>query len=214
MTQSLISYLQKKPFVAILRGVQSNEIISIARVLVDSGFSIIEVPLNSPDPLASITNLSNEFCEKILIGAGTVLQKTDVLDIKNAGAKLAVAPNANPEVITAAKDGGLITIPGIATPTEAFTAIGLGADALKLFPAESAPPEVLKAFKAVLPKPFPVLPVGGITPEKIEPYIIAGASGFGLGSALYKPGSSAKEVHEKAEKFNHALKDVSYASSY
>ena len=106
MTQSLISYLQKKPLVAILRGVQSNEIISIARVLVDSGFSIIEVPLNSPDPLASITNLSNEFGEKILIGAGTVLQKTDVLDIKNAGAKLAVAPNANPEVITAAKDGG------------------------------------------------------------------------------------------------------------
>ena len=200
MTESLISYLQKKPFVAILRGVQSNEIISIARVLVDSGFSIIEVPLNSPDPLTSITNLSNEFGEKILIGAGTVLQKTDVLDIKNAGAKLAVAPNANPEVITAAKDGGLITIPGIATPTEAFTAIGLGADALKLFPAESAPPEVLKAFKAVLPKPFPVLPVGGITPEKIGPYIQAGASGFGLGSALYKPGSSAKEVHEKAEK--------------
>ena len=148
-----------------------------------------------------------------MIGAGTVLQKTDVLDIKNAGAKLAVAPNANPEVITAAKDGGLITIPGIATPTEAFTAISLGADALKLFPAESAPPEVLKAFKAVLPKPFPVLPVGGITPEKIEPYIQAGASGFGLGSALYKPGSSAKEVHEKAEKFNHALKEVSFASS-
>ena len=95
-----------------------------------------------------------------------------------------------------------MTIPGIATPTEAFTAIGLGADALKLFPAESAPPEVLKAFKAVLPKPFPVLPVGGITPEKIGPYIQAGASGFGLGSALYKPGSSAKEVHENAEKFN------------
>ena len=213
MTQSLISYLQKKPLVAILRGVQSNEIISIAKVLVDTGFSIIEVPLNSPDPLASITNLSNEFGEKILIGAGTVLQKNDVLDIRNAGAKLAVAPNANPEVITAAKDGGLITIPGIATPTEAFTAIGLGADALKLFPAESAPPEVLKAFTAVLPKAFPVLPVGGITPEKIRPYIQAGASGFGLGSALYKPGSSAKEVHEKAEKFNHALREVSFASS-
>ena len=105
-----------------------------------------------------------------------------------------------------AKDGGLITIPGIATPKEAFAAISLGADALKLFPAESAPPEVLKAIKAVLPKPFPVLPVGDITPEKIKTYIQAGASEFGLGSALYKPRSSTKDVHEKAEKFNHALK--------
>lgn len=156
MTQSLISFLQKKPLVAILRGVQANEIISIARVLVDSGFSIIEVPLNSPDPLVSITNLSSEFGEKILIGTGTVPQKKiDVLDIKNAGAKLAVAPNANPEVITATKDGGLITIPDIATPTEAFAAISLGADALKLFPAESAPPEVLKPLKPYYPNLFP-----------------------------------------------------------
>ena len=206
--RSLSSYLKQKPLVAILRGIQPKEVIDIANVLVDSGFSIIEVPLNSPDPLKSISLLADKFEDKILIGAGTVIHKTDVKDVKSAGAQLVVTPHANSEVIANAKDLELICIPGFATPTEAFSMINLGADALKLFPAESAPPEVLKSINAVLPKSIPILPVGGITPEKMRSYIIAGASGFGLGSALYKAGTSAKDVLEKAKKFNVAIEQL------
>ena len=206
--RSLSSYLKQKPLVAILRGIQPKEVIDIANVLVDSGFSIIEVPLNSPDPLKSISLLADKFEDKILIGAGTVLHKTDVKDVKSAGARLVVTPHANSEVIASAKDLELICIPGFATPTEAFSMINLGADALKLFPAESALPEVLKSINAVLPKSIPILPVGGITPEKMRSYIIAGASGFWLGSALYKAGASAKDALEKAKKFNTAIEQL------
>ena len=206
--RSLSSYLKQKPLVAILRGIQPKEVIDIANVLVDSGFSIIEVPLNSPAPLKSITLLANKFDEKILIGAGTVLQKADVKDVKSAGARLMVTPHANSDVIASAKDLELICIPGFATPTEAFSMINLGVDALKLFPAESARPEVLKSINAVLPRSIPILPVGGITPDKMRSYIIAGASGFGLGSALYKAGTSAKDVFEKAKKFNVAIEQL------
>lgn len=206
--RSLSSYLKQKPLVAILRGIQPREVIDIADVLVDSGFSIIEVPLNSPDPLKSITLLADKFEEKILIGAGTVLQKSDVKDAKSAGARLVVTPHANSDVIASAKDLELICIPGFATPTEAFSMINLGADALKLFPAEGALPKVLKSINAVLPRSIPILPVGSITPEKMRPYIIAGASGFGLGSALYKAGASIKDVLEKVKKFNTEIEQL------
>lgn len=193
------------PLVAIIRGVQPDEAVGIGAALVESGFGIIEVPLNSPDPLVSIERLAKVFGDRAMIGAGTVLDPADVPRIASAGGRLIVAPNCNPAVIQATLAAGLVAAPGFFTPSEAFTAIEAGAHALKLFPAEAASPAVVKAQRAVLPAHVPLLVVGGVTPESIAAWLAAGADGFGLGGALYRPGMFPAEVAARAESFVTAL---------
>lgn len=202
---ALAPWLNACPLVAILRGVEPHEVVAIAVALVDAGFKIIEVPLNSPEPLESIRLLSEKFGDNALIGAGTVIDPALVQGIAEAGGRLIVMPHSGGDVVRAAKSRGMIAVPGFATPTEAFAMIEAGADGLKLFPAEASGPPVLKAMRAVLPKSMPVLPVGGISPDKMSGYFDAGANGFGLGSALYKPGMSAGEVAGNAQRFIAAL---------
>lgn len=189
------------PLVAILRGVKPEEAVGIGEALVAEGFRLIEVPLNSPQPFASIQRLATALAGKAVIGAGTVLKPGDVDAVADAGGSLIVMPHTDVEVIRRAKELKLTAVPGFATPSEAFAALNAGADALKLFPAEANPPQVLKAMKAVLPKSVAVLPVGGIAPDSMKAYVEAGAGGFGLGSALYKPGASAAEVAARAKAF-------------
>ncbi len=189
------------PLVAILRGVKPEEAVGIGEALVAEGFRLIEVPLNSPQPFASIQRLATALAGKAVVGAGTVLKPGDVDAVADAGGSLIVMPHTDVEVIRRAKELKLTAVPGFATPSEAFAALKAGADALKLFPAEANPPQVLKAMKAVLPKSVAVLPVGGIAPDSMKAYVEAGAGGFGLGSALYKPGASAAEVAAKAKAF-------------
>jgi 2-dehydro-3-deoxyphosphogalactonate aldolase len=196
------------PLVAILRGVRPDEAEAIAAPIVEAGFGAIEVPLNSPEPLASIAILVRRFGERILVGAGTVLEPYEVDDVAEAGARLVVAPNADRAVIERAAKLKLVALPGVATMTEAFAALKAGASGLKLFPGEAIPPEVVRAWRSVLPKGTPLLPVGGITPERIAPYRRAGADGFGIGSALYKPGASVDEVARAAEAFVKAWREA------
>ena len=203
---NFLSFLKESPLIAILRGITPAEVIEISETLVEKNFKIIEIPLNSPDPIESIEMLVSHFKDEVIIGAGTVTDLTSIKLIAEAGARLSVMPNGSVRIVKAAKASGLITIPGVFTPTEAFAMIESGADALKLFPAEGAPPMVLKAMKAVLPTAIPILPVGGITPDKMAEYQKAGANGFGLGSALYKPGMTVDEVAENADAFNEGLK--------
>lgn len=197
----LQTYLDRLPLIAILRGVKPDEILPIGRALADAGFAIIEVPLNSPSAIESIGLLAREFGDKVLIGAGTVTTPALVSDVAAAGGRIIVMPHADVAVIRAAKAAGLVCTPGIATPTEGFAALAAGADALKLFPAEMLPPPVLKAMKSVFPKDTRFVPVGGITPDTMAPYHAAGAAGFGLGSALYKPGMDAADVGANARAF-------------
>jgi 2-dehydro-3-deoxyphosphogalactonate aldolase len=202
----LTPWLQACPLVAILRGVEPDDVLDIGEALIGAGFKIIEVPLNSPEPLESIRLLSDKFGGDALIGAGTVLDPASIQGIAEAGGRLIVLPHAGGDVVRAARSRGLAAVPGFATPTEAFAMLDAGANALKLFPAEASGPPVLKAMRAVLPKDVPVLPVGGISPDKMAGYFAAGANGFGLGSALYKPGMSAQEVGMNARRFIEALK--------
>ena len=206
MLENFLSYLKEYPLIAILWGITPAEVIEISEVLVNKNFKIIEIPLNSPDPIKSIEMLVSHFKDEVIIGAGTVMDLGSIKMIAEAGARLSVMPNGNVRIVKAAKARGLITIPGVYTPTEAFAMIESGADALKLFPAEGAPPMVLKAMKAVLPTAVPILPVGSITPDKMAEYQKAGANGFGLGSALYKPGMTVDEVAQNADAFNEGLK--------
>jgi 2-dehydro-3-deoxyphosphogalactonate aldolase len=193
--------LSEQPVVAILRGITPAETEAVAAVLVEQGFCLIEVPLNSPDPLTSIRLLAEKFGDQALVGAGTVLTPADVLAVQEAGGRMIVSPNTNPDVIRTTVENGLLSLPGFATPSEAFAAADACAHGLKLFPAEGCAPHVLKAMKAVLPPDIPVLAVGGISDQNMADYWQAGAQGFGIGSALYKPGRSAAEVKEAAIAF-------------
>jgi len=193
------------PLVAILRGVKPDEVEAIGDELVAAGFTLIEVPMNSPEPLDSIARLAKRFTGRAVIGAGTVLRVEQVQQVIDAGGTMIISPNANLDVIRASAAAGLVSLPGIATPTEAFGALEAGATALKLFPAEAASPVVLKAMRAVLPKEARVLPVGGIAPDNMGPWTDAGAAGFGLGSALYKVGLTAEQVGANARAFVAAL---------
>jgi 2-dehydro-3-deoxyphosphogalactonate aldolase len=208
---SLQDALSRCPLVAILRGVKPAEAVDVGAALIDAGFVIIEVPLNSPEPLESIARLVQAFGAKVLVGAGTVTSADEVAKVGAAGGRLIVMPHADARVVGAAKAGGLFALPGFATPSEAFAMIAAGADGLKLFPAEASPPRVLKAMRAVLPKSMPVLPVGSITPDKMADYWAAGANGFGLGSALYKPGATAAQVAGAAAQFVAALAKIKTA---
>ena len=195
----------KCPLIAILRGVKPDEVEAIGEALVEAGFTILEVPMNSPDPLDSVARLATRFAGRAIVGAGTVLTVPHVQAVIDAGGTMVISPNANPRVIAASAAAGVVSLPGIATPSEAFAALDAGATALKLFPAEAASPGVLKAMLAVLPKGIRLLPVGGIAPDTMAPWLNAGAAGFGLGSALYKPGMTAEEVGSNARAFARAL---------
>jgi 2-dehydro-3-deoxyphosphogalactonate aldolase len=186
---------------AILRGLRPQNAHAVGEALVAAGFRIIEVPLNSPEPLKSIEVLARQFPAEVLVGAGTVMSPTDVAAVRDAGGRLIVMPHSDAEVIRKAKELDLLCTPGVATPTEAFAALRHGADGLKMFPAENLPPAVTKAWRAVLAPDTRLIPVGGITPETMKPYIEAGADGFGLGSALFAPDRTVDDVGRRARHF-------------
>lgn len=198
--QKFATHFQNLPLVAILRGLTPDEAPAIGEALTQSGFGLIEVPLNSPQALDSIAHLSGAFAQA-LVGAGTVLTPQQVRVVHAVGGQLIVSPNFDADVVREAVRLGMVCLPGIATPTEAFAALQAGAHGLKLFPAESASPAVLKAMLAVLPAGTLMVPVGGISPLNMGPWLAAGALGFGLGSALYKPGKSAAAVRQDAAAF-------------
>ena len=208
MTESLSTYIASLPLVAVLRGITPEEIAPIGDVLVEAGFRVLEVPLNSPRPFESISALAKRFGHRCLTGAGTVRDPADVARILDAGGKLVVMPHADLAVVREAKRAGALVLPGVATPTEAFSALDAGADGLKMFPAEGLPPAVLKAWRAVLPKSALVFPVGGIRPESMAAYWEAGASGFGTGSNLYRPGASAGDVRAVAASYAAAFRQL------
>jgi 2-dehydro-3-deoxyphosphogalactonate aldolase len=197
----LTGWLARCPLIAILRGVKPDEVPAVGEALERQGIAIVEVPLNSPQPMESITRLAREFGERLLIGAGTVMTSAQVAEIARAGGRLVVTPHASAVVMRAAKETGLLAVPGFFSPTEAFAMLAEGADALKLFPAEAASPVVLRAMRAVLPAGTSVLPVGGIDASNVAVWRAAGAAGFGIGSAINRVGDSPATVGAKA----HAL---------
>jgi 2-dehydro-3-deoxyphosphogalactonate aldolase len=199
-------YLDECPLIAIIRGVTPDDAAATAKAILEAGIRIIEVPLNSPDPLRSIGILAERFGDVALIGAGTVLTVEQVAEVQAAGGSLIVSPNVNPQVIAATAEAGMVSCPGYFTPSEGFAAIAAGATGLKLFPAEGATPSVLKGQLAVLPKDVPVLAVGGISPTNMRPWLDAGAKGFGLGSGLYKPGQPAERTADNARAYVEGVK--------
>ena len=206
-SQALAQAMAQLPLIAILRGLTPAEAPAVGQALLDSGFALIEVPLNSPDPLHSIAALTQQQ-PQALIGAGTVLNAQQVKDVHAAGGRLIVSPNFNPAVVAQALALGMVALPGVATPSEAFAALDAGAHGLKLFPAEMISPATVKALRAVLPKEVGLMPVGGITPDNMAPYLAAGANGFGLGSALFAPGRSAAQVAAQATAFVQAFRQA------
>ena len=195
---TIADFLSPLPLVAVLRGISPPEVPDVADALAGAGFRVLEVTLNSPDPFDSIRALTARCGATCLVGAGTVIDPSDVARVRDAGGRLIVMPHADVAVIREAKRQGLVCVPGVATPTEAFAALAAGADGLKMFPAEALPPAALRAWRAVLPKPTLVFAVGGMRPDNLLPYWEAGADGFGTGSNLYKPGAKAAAVHDAA----------------
>lgn len=208
MTITLSDALAQLPLVAILRGIRPDEIEAAADVLVEAGFRLIEVPLNSPEPLSSIEKLARRVGDVAIVGAGTVLTTGQVGQVHDAGGAMIVSPNTDIAVITETARRGLVSLPGYFTPSEAFAALAAGASGLKLFPAEAATPAVVKAQRAVLPRDVPLLAVGGISPTNMEPWRKAGADGFGLGSALYSAGASTQQIAENARAFAKSWADL------
>jgi 2-dehydro-3-deoxyphosphogalactonate aldolase len=194
-------HLSACPLVAIIRGVTPDEVEAIGEAIFSAGIRIIEVPLNSPDPLDSIRRLAGRLGDRALVGAGTVLDIASVSAVKDVGGQLIVSPNTDAAVIAASVAAGMVSSPGYFTPSEGFAAIAAGAHALKLFPAEGASPAVLKAQRAVLPKDMPLLVVGGVQPDGMAQWLAAGATGFGLGSGLFAPGRSAEETATRARAY-------------
>lgn len=206
MTDAILSELDGLPLVAILRGLQPDEAVEIGEAIVAAGFRCLEVPLNSPDPLVSIRRLRDALDGRAVVGAGTVLTADAVRAVADAGSQVVISPNTDVDVIRAAKAAGLLSMPGFYTPSEAFAALGAGADVLKLFPAEVAGPAGLRAVRAVLPAATRVYAVGGANPASLREWRDAGASGFGIGSSLYKPGRNATETASNARDFVAAWK--------
>ena len=196
------------PLVAILRGVEAEQAEAIGEALIAAGIRIIEVPLNSPRPFDSIERLARRFGQDALIGGGTVLDPGDVRKLADSGGRLAVSPNTDARVIRASVAANLVSAPGYFTPSEAFAALDAGAHVLKLFPAEAAPPALVKAQRAVLPGSVPLVVVGSIVPERMADYVAAGANGFGLGGALYRPGDTATQVGARARAFVAAIAEI------
>jgi 2-dehydro-3-deoxyphosphogalactonate aldolase len=203
----LAALLVACPLVAILRGIRPDEAEAVGEALVAAGLRIIEVPLNSPDPMDSIARLQRRFGDTALIGAGTVRSAANVEAVAAAGGRLIVTPHADPVLVRAAKAHGLLAVPGFFTPAEAFALLDAGADALKLFPAEGGSPAMLRSLLAVLPPGTMVLPVGGMEAGTLASWRAAGAAGFGIGSAIYKPGDDAAAVAAKAARLVAALQE-------
>ena len=201
----LTGWLARCPLIAILRGVRPEEVEAVAAALEAAGIAIVEVPLNSPAPLESIARLARGFGDRLLIGAGTVTERTQVDAVADAGGRLLVTPHADPALVLAAKARGMLAVPGFFTPAEAFALLAAGADGLKLFPAEAASPAVLRALLAVLPAGTQVVPVGGMDAASVPAWRAAGAAGFGIGSALYRAGDDAATVGAKARALVAAL---------
>lgn len=195
------SFLSELPLIAILRGLAPDKAVAVGQVLVQAGFRVIEVPLNSPDPLVSIERLARALPSSVLVGAGTVLDPQSVDRVRDAGGRLIVMPHSDQAVIQRARNLDLFCTPGVATPTEGFAALKAGANAIKLFPAEALPPAVIRAWRAVFPRDTLFLPVGGIKPDNMKAFVGAGANGFGLGSALFAPNLSIDHVAENAQRF-------------
>lgn len=204
----LTTALAANPLIAILRGLDQKDAGAVSETLVKAGFRIIEVPLNSPDPLDSIAQIANSYRSQAIVGAGTVLTIEQVHAVADAGGRIIVSPNMNPEVGQAAVARGLFWCPGVMTPTEAFAALEIGASVLKIFPAEMVPPAAISAMRAVLPKKAVIAAVGGITPDSMGPYRAAGVDGFGLGSALYKPSYALGDIAGRATAFIKAWEDL------
>jgi 2-dehydro-3-deoxyphosphogalactonate aldolase len=198
-------YLAACPLIGIIRGVRPEVAEAIGEAIIGAGIRIVEVPLNSPDPLHSIERLAKRFGNDALIGAGTVLDPDDVKRVERAGGRIIVSPSTDTAVIKQSWDCGLVSAPGFFTPSEAFAALHAGAHALKLFPAEAASPAVVKAMKAVLPSEIPLIVVGGVKPDTMQQWTEAGANGFGLGGGLYKPGQSAADTAAKARAYVEGL---------
>ncbi len=198
--------LEEMPIVAIIRGVTPSEVLDVVDALYQGGIRVVEIPLNSPDPLVSIQKITKQFRGRMLMGAGTVLQPAEVKQVRDAGGKLIVSPNVRPDVIEATKKLDLFSYPGIMTVTEAFQAIDAGADGLKLFPADLVGPGFVKAARAVLPKHIPLLAVGGVNHSNMVEWLSAGAAGFGIGSSLYRPGMTADQVFDQATKIVQAFR--------
>jgi 2-dehydro-3-deoxyphosphogalactonate aldolase len=192
--------------IAILRGVTPDEVVQVSDELFQAGIRIVEVPLNSPDPFVSIQKLAKHFAGRMVVGAGTVLSPQDVNLLKEHGGTICVSPDCNADVIARAVALGLDPLPGVFTPTEAFAAIRAGAKHLKLFPAEAASPVTVKAWRAVLPKHVQVHAVGGVTPSNMTDWLVAGVSGFGIGSNLYKSGKSLQDIRKSADELVAAWK--------
>lgn len=195
------SALASLPLIAILRGIRPDEVEAAGEALVEAGFTLIEVPLNSPEPLVSIERLARRLGTRAIVGAGTVLTPGQVAQVQDAGGAMIVSPNTDVAVIAESARRGMVSLPGYFTATEAFAALAAGASGLKLFPAEAASPAVIKAQRAVLPKDVPLFAVGGIGPDTMAPWLQAGANGFGLGSALYKAGATTQEIAANARAF-------------
>ena len=199
--------LTELPLIAILRGVQPQQCLDVADVLFDEGFRILEVPLNSPQPFDSISQITKAFPDQFT-GAGTVTTLSGVEGCVSTGCRLIVTPNFNPAIAARVFDTGMIYCPGVATPSEAFAALEAGAHGLKLFPAELVGANVVKAIRAVLPPETSLIPVGGINPSNMAEFVAAGANGFGIGSALYKPGKSLDDIRMSARDFVSAWRDI------
>lgn len=206
------TWFKELPFIAILRGVETNEVLDIAKVLIENEFRFIEVPLNSPNPLESITKLVQEYGDEAIIGAGTVTNKEKLLSVLETGAKLIVSPNMCPKVIRIAREHDCATFSGVQTPTEAFEAVECGASALKFFPAELIQPAGVKAIKSVLPPEIVCCPTGGIEadPAQIKSYLDAGVDGFGLGSGLFKKGIRPSELNTRAKAYSDCFKSIQH----
>ena len=200
LLQRFNAALKAQPIIAILRGLRPDEALGVGEALVAAGITILEVPLNSPSPLASIHILAKALKGRALVGAGTVLSPADAEAVQKSGGELIISPNANPAVISHTKKLGLVSLPGIFTPTEAFAALQAGADALKIFPGEIASAAYVKALTAVLPKEARLLLVGGVSTDNIAQWKSSPIAGFGIGSSLYTPGLSAAVVGEKASR--------------